>query len=152
MPKTRTGTFTQSQMDEIRSQPGNVVYEYEYDKVDHVKSMSEVKSTITDLRKAYLHLRNTREDLCDKACRRVLLENPKFANFQKSHPSIFSNCTSREADQRLFEVMFAQINLREQVELGKVTQDEASQMMQAMVLEKCKTGESYSQWSNRQKK
>ncbi len=139
-------------MDEIRSQPGNVVYDYEYDEVDRVKSMSEVKSTITDLRKAYLHLRIAREDLCDNACRRILLDDPKFANFKKSHPSIFSNCTNREADLRLFEVMFAQINLREQVELGKMTQDEASQMMQAMVLEKCKTGESYSQWSNRQQK
>jgi hypothetical protein len=144
---TETKSFTKQQVLDISKDPKNVVYEYEHDLAARVKPVAEVKYLVRETKCVYDDLRRARPESCDNSCRREMMEkSPQLADFSKTHPLFFEKLTNREATVRDFHIMFAHLNLRSQVESGRLSHEEASQQMNLMVMEQCKLGMSYDQW------
>jgi len=144
---TRTTSLTEDQVRKISSDPKNIVYEYTHDKAEKVKPVAEVKYLLKEARQEFLDMRKTRPELCDRACRRELKKGfPSLLDFSKTHPIFFEKITNRDATARDFQIMFAHLNLRSDVESGKISHEEASQKINMMVFEQCKTGKTHEEW------
>lgn len=148
---SRTTNLTKSQLDKLTEDPKNLVYDYTHDQVERVKSVEEVKYLIQGVRQEYLTLRANQPDLCDRACRRQLTQDStSFADFAKTHPLMFERITNRDATEQDFQIMFAHLRLRALVESGRMSHEEATQKVNLLVLEHCKTGMTYDQWKAKQ--
>ena len=146
---TRTTTLTSDEVQQITKNPKNIVYQYEHDTVDRVKSVEEVKYNICEAKNEYDHLRKNYPELCDNACRRKLML--KFADFSKTHPFYFKMVTNRDATPRDFQMAYLFLNMRKQVELGNISEEQATLHIKEMVLNQCKTGDSHEEWKRKQK-
>jgi len=139
--------FTGSQLDKLTQNSNNEVYEYQYDSVDRVKSVAEVKTLMKTLRLAYLKLRETDPELCDNAIRRKILEdNVTMQDFKKTHPKIFELFANRKSEPKDFEIILYQLNIRLNVENGTIPQEEGTRLVQLYLYEKFKTGKTYEQY------
>ncbi len=148
----KTETLTQDRVQELSKSSQNVMYEYEHDTVDRVKSSDEVKYLMRETMIKYKELRETHPEFCDRACRRTLLENEtQLRDFKKTHPKIFDVVTNRDASPKDIEVIYFQLNIVKDVEAGKISYEMAMQKVQMHAVEICKTGISYEEWQEKQK-
>ena len=150
--KTHTTSLTKDELDSISKDPKNVMYEYTCDKVSRVKSVDEVKYLLRETKKEYDSVLSKNKEFCDNRIRRELMETfPQLADFSKTHPLFFKMVTDRNSTSRDYQIAFMHLNLRREVELGNISHEEATQKMNMMVLEQCKTGQSYEDYQKNKK-
>ena len=143
--------------------PKKVVYEYQFDTVDRVKSAREVAQLI----QITLQKRNDLLDEEDKKkkgsgenrgsdgdrdeiIRYRLVENfPVLRDFQNTHPSIFSRITSSTFTPKEMELLQYQLNLRLMVETGQISKSQAGEIVQMKTVQQFQTGESYEDYKRR---
>jgi len=132
--------FTKTKLEELASDPTNLVYEYEYDTPDNKKDSKAAMSCLTETRSIYAELRNWYPDWSDEQIREHVLLKEHFRDFKQSHPTIFQACTSRKTTTEQFSYQVFMIYMLEMQEKGLVSPEEGNQRVREFLIEKFKRG------------
>ena len=129
--KTDVNQFTNEELEKIKDNDQNVVYDVVFDKVDRVLPMAEVKQVLGVIRGLYESLKKSNTDLSDDEIRDIIKVKSKEAKLmaEKTHPKMFLKVTDKNSTDDDFKKLSYFISLREQVETGKLTHDEAGAAM-----------------------
>lgn len=130
--------LTQDEVQKLSKDPKNVMYEYQFDTVDHVKSVIEVDYLFRETLQLATKYRRDHPDHCDKRSRQDLMKKQNIADFSKTHPFLFKIATDRNSTQKDLDMAYTQLNVRANVEAGHITQEMATAHMTKYILEQCK--------------
>jgi hypothetical protein len=83
-------------------------------------------------------IRTKNPEFCDNRCRQEIMKAVHIADFSKTHPFFFKMATDRHATARDLRMVYFQLNLKADVDAGKLSQDEATNRMKMFVIEECK--------------
>lgn len=135
---TTTQNLTPNDVNNLSKDPKNVMYEYQFDTVDRVKAVNEVEYLFRECKNACDKIRKEHPEFCDNRCRKELMKDPTFADFSTTHPFFFKFATDRNVSARDMRMAYFQLNLKADVEAGRLSQDEATNRMKMFVIEECK--------------
>ena len=115
------------------------VYDVEYDTVDRVVPMSEVRELCIEARDSAKALRNQNPDWDDARVRDgVVARSAAMRLFAcKTHPQYFARMTSRETPDKVISNMFLMIDVRARIDSGELDEDMALAAMQDRLLREC---------------
>jgi hypothetical protein len=144
-------SLTPDHIKEAAKDSHNVVYEWEFDSIDHVKPTNQVRALLDDTIREYLQLRKEHPEWCDKKIKSELVaKDHRFADFKTSHPIYFDKATNRNSNKRDFEVMYFMIDIKARVESGELTHNQATQYIQLYTVKQCSTGKTEAQYKAEQ--
>lgn len=148
-PKTRTEYLTQAKLDEIKKKtPNAIVYTNTYDTPKKQFTAAESREIVEFILKKnsswrqveFPNLSNTefRTWLCCSLKDSPLSTTPegqemgrKISTFRDDHPTLFTQITDKElCTPKFVETLMYMLFAREQVEKGKVTPEEADEVVQ----------------------
>ena len=137
-PKVR-GTELRSREELLRlrdEDPDHIeVYDVEYDEVERVLPMSEVRVRCQQTIDGAKALRASHPD---PEVERLLKEgSAELLSFSKTHPQYFSKLVDRNTPARVIDNMFMMIDVRARIESGELDEDMALSAMQERLLREC---------------
>ena len=146
-PATPTPTLQGAQMHSrqelMRLQEENPdhieVYDVEYDKVDRVVPMSEVRELCIEARDSAKTLRSENPEWDDTQVRDAVVARSAAMRLfaTKTHPQYFARMTSRETPDTVIRNMFLMIDVRARIDSGELDEDMALAAMQDRLLREC---------------
>jgi len=114
------------------------VYDVEYDKVDRVLPMSEVRERCLETRDRAKALREAHPDWGDVEVGHKLTEESEALRlFSTTHPQFFGKLVDRGTPIRVLDNMFMMIDVRARIESGELDEDMALSTMQERLLREC---------------
>lgn len=128
-------TLSDAEIQRLQQDPQNVIYTTQFNQVDRVLPMSEVRTLLGKIRTMYLSLRS--EGLDDESCRSRIRQEIEGAETMasNSHPKLFTLVTDSSASDEDLARVGQLIAIRERVESGLSSSEESF----AQVLELIKT-------------
>lgn len=136
--KKQVCQFTPEQIEEIRrNDPNAEILKVTYDKIDRIKPMSEVKVALSAIRGVFEQFRKDEPELTDADIRKKIREKMPIADemAKLTHPKLFQAMTSRESTEKDFQMIIFNIELREQVERGEITEEESMVALYTRLIE-----------------
>ena len=136
--KKQVCQFTPEEIEEIRRKDPNAeILKVTYDKVDRIKPMSEVKVALSAIRGLFEQFRRDEPGLSDADVRSKIREKMPVADemARLTHPKLFQAMTSRESTEKDFQMILFNIELREQVERGEMTEEESMVALYTRLIE-----------------
>lgn len=166
----------QKKMTKIANTPGNQVYEWKWDNVDRVKTADEVQYLFEETNQAFAEELKKNPTWDEHPLRQnVQNRSPQLKDFSETHPYFFEKATTKpptkpdESDPNYTEKMIKynyekdlmdkttkltcfMLKMRKMVEDGRISQLNASQIVQSFNIQHCKTPETYEQYQERMKR
>lgn len=136
--KKQVCQFTPEEIEEIRRKDPNAeILKVTYDKVDRIKPMSEVKVALSAIRGLFEQFRRDEPESSDADIRSKIREKMPVADemARLTHPKLFQAMTSRESTEKDFQMILFNIELREQVERGEMTEEESMVALYTRLIE-----------------
>jgi hypothetical protein len=133
--------FSEEEIKRIReNDPNAEICKVVFNKVERILTMKEVKSALSTIRSMFETSRKEDPDRDDDTIRTEIRQKSKVAEemASNSHPKLFEAVTSRESTPEDFRMIMFNINLREQVEDNKLTEEEAMAKLYAELIRKSK--------------
>lgn len=173
---TNVHPVQKKKMTKIANTPGNQVYEWKWDNVDRVKSADEVRYLFEESNVVFAE-ELKKNPTWDETALRQNVQN-RFAqlkDFAETHPNFFEKATTKpptkpsETDPNYEEKLKKynyekdlleksrksicfMLQMRSQVENGKISQLNASQIVQGFQIQQFKTDETYEEYQARTKR
>ena len=119
--------LTPQQIDAIRSDPQATVMDVQYNEVERVMTMRELKPILASIRSHYLELRTQYPEETDENIRdRIdgLITQGKQLR-ETSHPRIYNIITDRSSTDQDLETIATLIRIRAEVDDGTITEEES---------------------------
>lgn len=137
--KTSTVQLTPEQIEELRQNPDNVVYDVAHDEVEYTP-MAQVKQTLGVIRTLAQHLRQQNPAWSDTKVRQEIRSRSQAAETMASstHPRLFEIITRQNVDDKTAEMIGYMISLHERVERGEMTKEESSTALYVKMLQENK--------------
>tara|TARA_Y100001970_G_C13851250_1_gene659440 strand:- start:44 stop:472 length:429 start_codon:yes stop_codon:yes gene_type:complete len=137
--KTSTVQLTPEQIEELRQNPDNVVYDVTHDEVEYTP-MAQVKQTLGVIRTLAQHLRKENPEWSDARVRQEIRSRSQAAETMASstHPRLFETITRESVDDKTAEMIGYMISLHERVERGEMTKEESSTALYVKMLQENK--------------
>ena len=163
-------------MSKIANIAGNEVYEWKWDSVDRVKSSEEVRYLFAEANVVFAEELEKNPTWDENALRHNVRErDQKLDDFADTHPYFFEKATTKlppkpdetdpdcnekmtkynyqkESMEKTRKLTCFMLQMRRQVESGKISQLHASQVVQGYNIQHCKTDESYNEYQARMKR
>lgn len=123
---------------------GNLVYQYETVEQDPsvgAESAEEYKNLVKEIRGYYLQLREVHPTWSDDGCRREIIKTRKsWQRFSRRHSqnnsNVFMKITNRQTGVRDMEAIFHFLFIRQQMESGLISEEQAKGLVQAFAINK----------------
>lgn len=130
--KKKVCEFSPEEIERIRkNDPNAQIMKVVYDEVEEIMSMIKVKNALTIIRGMFENLRKEFPEKSDDDIRTIIRQKSTVAEKMASHthPKMFLLMTNRESTEDDFNMLMFNIHLREQVEKGQITDEEAVAML-----------------------
>ncbi len=126
--KKKICEFSAEEIEHIRkNDPNATIMKVVYDEVEEIMPMTKVKNALVIIRGMFENLRKEFPEKSDDDIRDDIQQKSTVAKKMASHthPKLFRMMTNRESSEDDFNMVMFNIHLREQVEKGQVTDEEA---------------------------
>lgn len=139
--KTQTVSLTPEEIERLKEDPTNEVYEFEDKHLEPWQKMDarDAESMAQDIRARYLALRREDPDRSDDDIRSAIrAEKTAWESFAgASHSTIFQACTDRTTDDKKEEIMRYLCRVRDRVDQGLLGEAEGEAHIQEYLFKKC---------------
>ena len=131
--------FSPEEIEEIRkNDPDATICRVAFNKVKRVLPMNEVKQALSTIRSIFEAARKENPERSDDEIRQDIRSKSETAETMasNSHPKLFHAITSRKSTDEDFRMIMFNIHIREQVEEGKLSEEEAMARLYAELIRK----------------
>ena len=132
--KPKMVSLTKEEVDALAGDSSNIVYEVKHDDVEYT-TMKDVKRLMGVVRSLAQQLYE--EGLSEEAVRAEIRSRSQEADKMASltHPRLFLAVTKRDIEEKTVEMIAQMISLRERVETGEITSEDATTAMYVKMLQ-----------------
>ena len=124
--QSSTCQLTPEEIEQLRQDPRNVVYEVQHDEVDYTP-MTEVKRGMGVIRQMAAQMRSEHSDWDEEKVRSEIRSRSAVAEKMASstHPRLFKLITAESVDEKTADMLAYMIGLHERVERGEISKEES---------------------------